>query len=287
MVNHKFLDSKRANSFLSKKDDFIVKNSKSSVINFLSYCELIYYNNLNDHKNYLRPLETKEFSENQKKHLNSIMTKINQTWSKLNLPNLNINFILTNGNESFGMPYTRGKSIILNQKYFKKYRFGSLNTVSEGLIVHEMFHILSRKNPQLKEVIYKSLGFYKIKEVKHPSFVTNPDCPDYDWAIGLKNKNTNMTFEAVLNVSLFNKSELSGKEVFNNDEKWFVNISDTNLKELIKETDYLIHPEEIAAEYFRQMFYFTKKNQLFGLFKKNKPESISHFQSIIMNFFKK
>jgi hypothetical protein len=54
--------------------------------------------------------------------------------------------------------------------------------VSPRLLVHELFHILSRSNPALRDRLYETIGFVNCAEVEWPESLrrrklTNPDAP--------------------------------------------------------------------------------------------------------------
>ena len=88
-----------------------------------------------------------------------------------------IQMIKTTGAEEGNAAYTRGTAIIIprtalakGQKELKK------------LICHELFHILSRQNPGLRERLYEAIGFSLCDEIELPGElasrkITNPDAP--------------------------------------------------------------------------------------------------------------
>ena len=61
--------------------------------------------------------------------------------------------VKTNGSEEGGAAYTRSNGIVLPGR-----RGGGR---SKGLITHELFHVLSRHNPELRDKIYAVIGFKK------------------------------------------------------------------------------------------------------------------------------
>ena len=102
----------------------------------------------------------------------------------LSLPRT-IQMVKTSGAEEGGAAYTRGTAIVLpkgglakSQKEFEK------------LICHELFHILSRQNPRLREQLYEAIGFTHCNEIEFPPElasrkITNPDAPRNDHFIRL------------------------------------------------------------------------------------------------------
>jgi len=74
-------------------------------------------------------------------------------------------FIKTTGLEEGGQEYTRGNEIVLPQSALAAKARASL----EGTIAHELFHILSRNAPKLRESLYSLIGFQPCGEVPFPS----------------------------------------------------------------------------------------------------------------------
>ena len=76
------------------------------------------------------------------------------------LPN-NITFIKTSGADEGGAPYTRGNSVILPKRQVSQ----SVKSL-ERLFYHELFHIISRNNQQLRDELYSIIGFKPCGVVK-------------------------------------------------------------------------------------------------------------------------
>jgi hypothetical protein len=90
-----------------------------------------------------------------------------------------IYLIKTSGNEEGKAAYTRDNAIVLPVAELAE---GKAQTLRKGL-VHELFHVLTRKNPALKEELYAAIGFQPCGEVEFPSKltrITNPDAPKND-----------------------------------------------------------------------------------------------------------
>jgi hypothetical protein len=94
--------------------------------------------------------------------------------------------IKTSGNEEGGAAYTRGRAIILPSRV--------LASTSERLtrvLAHEIFHVLTRENPVLKEKLYGAIGFQRCGELSLPAKlkllkITNPDAPRNEHCIRLQ-----------------------------------------------------------------------------------------------------
>lgn len=93
--------------------------------------------------------------------------------------------IHTTGREEGEAAYTRANAIILPTKVLK-YQLEQM----ESLLAHELFHVLSRQNPELRSALYGVIGFRLCDEIQLPeSFkdrkLTNPDAPLIDCFIEL------------------------------------------------------------------------------------------------------
>jgi Domain of unknown function (DUF4157) len=80
--------------------------------------------------------------------------------------------IKTTGNEEGNAAYTRQNAIILSQ-----HEAASANS---DLLAHELFHVLSRHDAELRQRLYRVIGFLPIHEVRLPPAlvpikITNPD----------------------------------------------------------------------------------------------------------------
>ena len=94
--------------------------------------------------------------------------------------------IKTTGAEEGNAAYTRATAIVL-----PKSELGKGQDHLKKLICHELFHILSRQNPELREKLYAIIGFTKCNEIKLPPElerrkITNPDAPRNDHFIRLQ-----------------------------------------------------------------------------------------------------
>jgi hypothetical protein len=106
--------------------------------------------------------------------LETLATKL-APW-KVPLPRA-ILLIKTDGQEDAGAAYTRGDAIVLPQRMVD----GSRKSLDK-LLPHELFHVLSRHNPALRQALYNTIGFRQTNEVQLPEAlrsrkITNPDAP--------------------------------------------------------------------------------------------------------------
>ncbi|SVC01061.1 uncharacterized protein METZ01_LOCUS253915, partial [marine metagenome] len=88
-----------------------------------------------------------------------------------------IDLIKTTGNDEGAAPYTRGTSIVLPRRTTRQ----SAKDL-ERLFYHELFHIISRGNPKLRNELYRIIGYEKCGTVSLPGDmmprrISNPDAP--------------------------------------------------------------------------------------------------------------
>lgn len=181
--------------------------------------------------------------------------------------------VKTDGLEDAGAAYTRGTAIVLPQRMVD----GTRQSLDK-LLPHELFHVLSRHNPQLRQALYRSIGFQKTNEVPLPGVlqarrITNPDAPINDQFITVQQNGRTLELMPVL----FSKTErydpARGGNLFaylnfklmalvhdgkvhrpllSGDQPVLYEPSQVGgfFDQVGRNTDYIIHPEEILADNF-------------------------------------
>jgi hypothetical protein len=192
----------------------------------------------------------------------------------LSLPQT-VQLIKTTGAEEGNAAYTRSTAIVLPKAVLVKSQ-----QELQQLICHELFHILSRQNPALREELYGIIGFTKCNEIKLPPElerrkITNPDAPRNDHFIRLQIGGHESLAVPVLLSSVETYDVKRGGEFFAYLQFQFLVVEkdrgSANLKavsessspklagmesvsgfmeQVGKNTDYIIHPEEILADNF-------------------------------------
>jgi Zn-dependent protease with chaperone function len=184
-----------------------------------------------------------------------------------------IHLVRTTGEEEGGADYTRGTAIVVPTATIARAERESL----EHVLAHELFHILTRHNPALAEKLYAAIGFSPCGEIAFPPAlrerkITNPDAPRNDHCIRLDVAGTPswavpilFSREAVYDVA-------RGGAFFDYLEFRFLLLDGTApaslrydpgqprlvelprvagfFEQVGRNTDYIIHPEEILAENF-------------------------------------
>ncbi|MFO0552830.1 MAG: hypothetical protein U0271_30850 [Polyangiaceae bacterium] len=170
-----------------------------------------------------------------------------------------VELIMTTGHEEFDAPHTRGPAIVVPES--------TVRTTKDpfGLLAHELFHVLSRHQPKLRERLYPILGFHKIKPVAYPDKlaarrITNPDAPVFEYAITVERSGgagkvdvvalyySKYDVQATIRAGLMGSLSLDLLEVATGA---LLDVDATDyLARASLNTEYAIHPEETMADNF-------------------------------------
>lgn len=181
--------------------------------------------------------------------------------------------IRTTGKEEGEAAYTRGSAIILPEKVLR-YDAEKLTT----LLLHEIFHVLSRHAPELRARLYGLIGFRIVREIPLPEGfrdrkITNPDAPQITAVIDLPYEGKVVSCAPVLYSSAERYDPRAGGSLFkymlfrllvlrNTGGLLTPALAGTNpividpkpMKEYFdsigRNTNYIIHPDEILADNF-------------------------------------
>jgi hypothetical protein len=196
--------------------------------------------------------------------LKTIISKLDQY--SLNFPK-KISIIKTTGREEGNAAYCRGNSIVLPQSL--------INTpyALKNILIHELFHIYSKNNPQKRNELYSIIGFFNCPELEFPEElrdlkITNPDAPLNNCYLE-DNENKLMPilyskepYNLIKRGDFFNYLEFAllgvnikeqcCKPQYKNGKLQIFRVDDIQsyIKKIGMNTDYIIHPEEILAENF-------------------------------------
>lgn len=190
-----------------------------------------------------------------------------------------ITLIKTSGREEGGASYTRQNAVVLVQRDARSP--GDL----EGVITHELFHVLSRHNPELRKRLYRIVGFHPISEIDYPRElqprrITNPDGVQSGWAIQITNQNQALSAVPILFASASHYDPQKGGEFFDYLNFRLLAVTDSDgiwepkliegrpylvqpqqvqgfFEQVGRNTGYILHPDEILAENFVHMIKRT------------------------------
>jgi hypothetical protein len=182
---------------------------------------------------------------------------------------------VTTGNEEGGAAYTRS-----NAMFFPEALLAAPMGELQKTFCHELFHVLSRKNPALRDLLYAAIGFIKCGEIEFPEElkarkITNPDAPFNDHCIRLQIGNENCWAVPILFSSSKKYDVKRGGEIFKYLQFQFLLVERAGnslaaipmyagkkprlaslqqvsgfYEQAGRNTEYIIHPEEILADNF-------------------------------------
>jgi hypothetical protein len=216
--------------------------------------------------------QAKEWSLDEKKKVLSIFESIDKQILKqkfrIAFPD-EIYFVKTTANEEGGAGgYTRANYVVLKEDILSRPK-GELTQT----IVHELFHILTRANPDFRREMYRIIGFKLMNQIDYPDDlksyrITNPDAPQTDSYIQLKVNGK--TVECMM--ILYSNKDYDGGDFFKYLNVGFLSLTGNMDKSIVlvdnkpviynfeqvtgffeqvgKNTQYIIHPEEILADNF-------------------------------------
>jgi hypothetical protein len=131
--------------------------------------------------------EVRPWEERQASKIAESIERLRPRLAKLNLPLPEMILLIhTTGKEEGHAAYTRGAAIVLPDKVLA-YPPADFDRI----LVHELFHVLSRHEPMLRSELYAIIGFQTCSPIALPPSlvgrkVTNPDAPLVDSYIELE-----------------------------------------------------------------------------------------------------
>ncbi|MBK6276325.1 MAG: hypothetical protein IPF58_17295 [Saprospirales bacterium] len=227
--------------------------------------------------------QLRSWSTDEIKKINKNLEIIDKTIAlneyKLNLPKEIILIKSTLKDEGGADGYTRGNCIILEDKII------SLSDADlQKLLIHEVFHILTRYDSVFRKEMYSIIGFNIMNEVAYPQNlkeykISNPDAPKKDSYITLKKDGIPIecmmilysdkqyksgSFFEYLNIGLLKLKGAEKKEIDYNSEGQAIIYKLDEVTDFFEQigfnTQYIIDPEEALADNF--VFAITNKKRL-------------------------
>lgn len=182
-----------------------------------------------------------------------------------------VNLIHTTGKEESGAAYTRGNEIIFPKRIFDPEK------PPTKLLAHELFHVISRQHPLLRDELYRIIGFEKANPIELPDGlthlrITNPDAPVIEHVMKIQLSDDASAYVAPMLIaksdydpegssSLFAYLSFKLLQVKRENNGWCPDIVDEEpvfhspknadfQRQIGRNTGYIIHPEEILADNF-------------------------------------
>jgi hypothetical protein len=217
-----------------------------------------------------------QWNDAEKQKVTSVLSSIQKKIEDLALSFPKRVFLVkTTGAEEGGAAYTRANAVILPQA-----EIALPSAYLRKMICHELFHVLTRANPELREKLYTAIGFVKCDEVEFPAElksrkITNPDAPANDHCILLKIDGKESWAIPILLSRSEKYDTARGGEFLNYLQFQFLVVERQGaapevkpayesgkpklaslrqvsgfMEQVGRNTDYFIHPEEILADNF-------------------------------------
>jgi hypothetical protein len=274
-----FATAEEGAAILSAEDDFT-----RSLSRFDLQCRLQTGNNvrLADWRKFASA-EVRDWSDEQAKPVIESLARLRPRLEKLRLTlPKTISLVHTTGKEEAGAAYTRGSAIVLPDKVLA-YTPMQL----DKLLVHELFHVLSRNNPALRRDLYAIVGFRLCPPIDLPGDladrrITNPDAPLVDCLIELADGGRTYVGAPVLYANATQYDAHQGGSLFRyltfrllvveqQSGQWRPVLKDGKsvvidpktapgfFEQVGKNTNYIIHPDEILADNFVHLVMENKE----------------------------
>jgi len=227
-----------------------------------------------DFLNYVRK-QVRPWNTEEKHRIRAVVQSVARRLApfKLKFPD-KVLLTKTTGKEEGGATYTRSGSIVLPEAELDKQ-----NEALERIIIHELFHILTANDPNLKEALYSIIHFTRCNEISLPDSlrqrkITNPDAPKNDHYVQVEYRGRVIQVVPIIYSSAARYDLKEGGDLFNYltfrllviemaQGQWHFARSGDGVPILLpaeqvpgyfdkigRNTGYVIHPEEILAENF-------------------------------------
>jgi hypothetical protein len=225
------------------------------------------------------------WSDEERQKVEAALALVQPKLRELSLPlPKEVLLILTTGEEEAGAAYTRANAVVLPR--------GKLSQSPQALgklLCHELFHLLSRENAELREALYGMIGFVACDEIELPGDlgprrITNPDAPRNDhcirievdgraeWAIPILYAKPAvydverggeffdyLRFEFLLVDRVDDSPDVQVKLVDGQSQLVGVGQLARFYEQVGRNTRYIIHPEEILADNFALLMLDERK----------------------------
>jgi len=203
-----------------------------------------------------------------------------------------IDVVKTTGLEEGHAPYSRGTAIVIPASKLPR---GA--AFMRQVIPHEAFHVLTRRDPTLQRALYATIGFKPCGPVVFPEAIrdrkiTNPDAPLNDYCIDLTVAGKPVRAAPVLYSTSAAYDVAKGGEMFAYLQFRFLVVEGEApgrlldpkevsgfMEQVGRNTQYLIHPEEILADNFTILVLGRKDVP--------SPEVVQRMREVLRTFARK
>lgn len=220
--------------------------------------------------------EVRDWNTDQKQPVIESLSRLSKRLAGYELPlPKEITLVHTTGQEEGHAAYTRGTAIVLPDKVLK---YSPVQL--DKLLAHELFHVMSRHDGALRQRLYRIIGFEVCEPIALPPSlaprkITNPDAPLIDCTIELKSADGKVftgapvlyanakQYDATKGGSFFQyltfrllvverKGNVWQPVLLESGEPVVIDArkEDAFYEKIGKNTNYVIHPDEILADNF-------------------------------------
>jgi hypothetical protein len=170
---------------------------------------------------------------------------------KLNVPPV-VLLVKTTGQEEGRAAYCRGPAIVLPQNMVD----GPTSRLTK-ILAHELFHVTSTHNPQLREKLYASIGFHPCNVVELPPGyamrkITNPDAPLNNHYVTVTHNGLALELMPVLYSKTPQYDPLKGGSLFGYMTFKLMGLENVDGKRrplIVQDSPVLLDPEHVAGFY--------------------------------------
>ena len=146
-----FADPDTGRSILAKSDDFMHRLSQFDLQSRVHSADKV---TLDQYVKFVAA-EVMPWQAEQVEKLTGVLGSLEELLAPYSFQGLSeIQLIQTSGREESGAAYTRSNAIILT-----KSQITMPAPALRKLVLHEMFHVISRSNPKLRDALYSIIGF--------------------------------------------------------------------------------------------------------------------------------
>ncbi len=185
-----------------------------------------------------------------------------------------VTLIKSTGDDEAHTAHCRGNAVVLPLA-----EIGISADRLEPLLIHELFHVLSRNNPELRDKLYAVIGFEATQNIELPDALkprrlTNPDAPLYQHAVKITVNGHPTWVTPILLGNADHYDPRRGGQLFDylrvqllvvekQGDNWVWQPADGKpqlidpktspgyFERIGRNTNYIIHPEEIIADNFQ------------------------------------
>ena len=212
-----------------------------------------------------------EWSEEERRRIGEVLPRLERFVSGMrwSAPTT-VLFIKASSRLMDGFPHTRANAIVLQERMLRDAleKSGFL----DYLLAHEVFHVLTRANRDLRDELYAAIGFRRCSSAEIPQAlarlrITNPDEPPVRYTIRVAQGEVmplaHFASDAIepsegimkhVRVSWLRVDRRDGHCAARDGERLGVDELHGFYEQVGTNTQYVIHPEEILADNFALLF---------------------------------